>query len=76
MQGEIAMKLYISLCDYGSCVARKMREIRAKNATRVEPDINSRVHFVGVNNFASFRFVPEEMPNWVGALDPGISDSS
>lgn len=47
---------------------RRMREIRAKGATRVEPDINSRVHFVGVNNFASFRFVPEEMPNWVGAL--------
>lgn len=51
MQGEIAMKLYISLCDYGLCVARKMRKKRAKDATRVEPDINSRVHFVGVNKF-------------------------
>lgn len=47
---------------------RGMREIEVKDATRVEPDINSRVHFVGVNNFASFRFVSEGMPNWVGAL--------
>lgn len=49
-------------------------------ATRVKPDINSRVHFVGVNNFASFRFVSEEMPNTglcCGTLRSfGLSDSS
>lgn len=52
------------------------RDKSKKVPTHVEPDINSRVHFVGVNNFASFRFVFEEMPNWVVApLDLGISDS-
>lgn len=60
------MKLYryVSLCDYGSCVAYEecARQELGKEA-RVERNNLSCAFFVGVN-FASFRFVSEEMPYW------------